>query len=320
MDAEKPILSILVVSFNCSALLRACLSSVAANPPSCSYELVLVDNGSTDGTVAMVENDHPEVRIVANTANLGFAGGTMLAAEHARGELFLLLNPDTVVLPGAFDALMNGLLDDEQRHIAGACLLREDGSPGTSWGDFPTIGWVLAYTAPWNRLGLRMRSRSRMGSTCDGIHDVTSVGWVSGAALLVRRDVWERLGGLDTGYFMYFEETDLCHRVHEAGGDVVVVPGARIVHVEGGVIGAASLRQRVWFTESLLRFFDRTAGLWPRVVVRAWIFAINGGLWLLSWPAGVFMAHARDARGRYAALVRIAAGRPVDLLAKDGVR
>jgi GT2 family glycosyltransferase len=298
-------------------LLADCLDSLAADPPSTSYEVLLVDNGSSDGTPDMVRERYPQVRIVPNERNLGFSGGNMLAAQHASGRLLLLLNPDTVVLPGAIDELLAALDADARNHVAGACLLQEDGSPGSSWGDFPTVGWAVANTAPWNWLGVKPRSRSRMGSTCADLEGVAVVDWVSGAAFLVRRDVWNALGGLDEGYFMYFEETDLCHRVREAGGRVVVVPSARIVHREGGTVGVASTRQRVWFTAGMIRFFGRTRGVLPAAVVRAWILFVNASLWLLSWPLGLFAMHGRDNRHRYGALVRTALGLRVDLTGEE---
>lgn len=310
--SQPQLLSILIVSYNCADLLTGCLEAVLANPPSCEYEIVLVDNGSSDGTPAMVAGRFPSVRVVENAENLGFAGGNMLAAGHAAGDLLLLLNPDTVVHAGAFDALISELLADEGRWIAGACLLAADGTPGTAWGDFPTVGWALANTAPWNRLGLAPRARARMGATCAGLSAVTSVGWVSGAAFMIRAETWRKLGGLCSDYFMYFEETDLCYRAHEAGGDVVVVPSARITHLEGGVIGEASTRQRVWFTDGLIRFMRRNRGTVVGFVVADWVFVVNLALWLASWPAGLVSAHARRHRVRYLALVRTALGRKVE--------
>jgi N-acetylglucosaminyl-diphospho-decaprenol L-rhamnosyltransferase len=300
-----PLLSVLIVTYNAEKVLAACLDSLAENPPSCEYEVLCVDNGSTDGTRGILEDRRHQVLVIDNDRNLGFAGGNVLAAEHAQGELLFLLNPDTVVLPGAIDTLVGELLADETRHVAGACLLTAEGEPGTTWGDFPTIGWALANTAPWNRLGLRIRSRVRMGHTCEGFTGVTSVGWVSGAAFLIRRRVWDALGGLDTGYFLYYEETDLCFRVHAAGGDVVVVPQARIVHMEGAVVGSLSARQYAWSTESLIRFLRRNRGLLAALVVRGWVVGVNCLLWLLSFVGGERMRAERD---RYAGLIRVGLG------------
>ncbi len=308
MSSGSHKLSILIVAYNCAGVLPACLDSLRENPPSCEYEVVCAENGSTDGTGDLIRERYPWVRLHRSDRNLGFAGGNMLAAEHASGDLLLLLNPDTVVLPGALDSLVGSVLADASRHIAGACLMNGDGTFGTAWGDFPTVGWALANTAPWNRLGLKVRSRSRMGHSCDGINGVTSVGWVSGASLLIRRETWDAFGGMDTGYFLYYEETDLCFRVRAAGGDVVVVPDSHIVHLEGSIVGALSARQYVWSTESLIRFLRRNRGPASALVVSAWVVVVNVLLLVLSLPIGLLSRRIRSQRSRYAALVRVGLG------------
>jgi len=308
MSDPAPTLSVLIVAYNAAGLLEACLDSLAANPPSCSYEVVCVDNASSDGTRTLLRHSYPWVRLIESGTNLGFAGGNVLAASHADGSLLLLLNPDTIVLPGALDALVDALLADERRQIAGACLVQEDGSPGTSWGDFPTLGWALANTAPWNRLGIKASSRVRMGHTCADLTDVTALGWVSGAALLVRRTAWDAVGGMDVGYFLYYEETDLCFRVHAAGGDVVVVPEARIVHLEGAIVGTLTARQYAWSTESLIRFLARNRGLAQALVLRCWIVAVNTVLLAIALVGSPVSARLRRERPRYSALVRVGLG------------
>lgn len=310
-------LSILIVTHNAVADIGACLSSIEQNPPSVAYEVIVADNASGDGT-AQVARAHSGVTVVETGGNLGFASGNHAAAAVATGDLLLLLNPDTIIGNGALDALILALADEDRIWVAGACLIGPDGGPATTWGDFPTVGWAIANTAPWNRLGLSVRSRSRMGATCEGIDEIRSVGWVSGAAFLIRRSAWDRLGGLHTGYFMYFEETDLCFRVHEGGGDVVLVPDARIVHLEGGAVGQASTRQRVWFTEGMIRFFTRNGSPLSGPTVRAWVFLVNALLWVASWPVGIVWDHARRERKRYGALVRTALGQRV-IFDTDGV-
>jgi GT2 family glycosyltransferase len=267
-----------------------------------------VDNGSTDGTCALVRDRYPWVHLVEAGRNLGFAAGNLRAAEHARGDVLVLLNPDTVVLSGALDALASALLADDGRAIAGACLLAEDGSPVTSWGDFPTVGWAMANTVPWASAGVRVRSRVRMDGTCAGLSDVAPVGWVSGAALAIRRSTWDAFGGMDPGYFLYYEETDLCFRVRAAGGEVVTVPEARIMHLEGATVGTQSVRQYVWSTRSLIRFLRRNRGWLAGAVVSHWVFEVNLFLWLVSVVAGPFSAALRARRPRYDALIKVGLG------------
>jgi len=302
------VLSILVVTYNSGQFVGGCLESLRANPPSCPFEVIVADNDSVDGTTGVVRAGYPEVRLIETGANLGFAGGNRVAAAEARGELLLLLNPDTTVLPGAIDGLTAGLSGQDGAWVAGACLLTRGLAPNTSWGDFPTVGWAVAELAPWRRLGIPIRSRRIVGRNCEGIAAPRDVDWVSGAAFLVRRDAWERLGGLDTGYFMYFEETDFCARVHRAGGRVVLVPSARIVHLEGASVGQSSLRQQVWFHRGLSRFLARNNGPLAACGVRTWTLSVNTLLYLASLVAGPFSRRVRGERPRYAALIRVSLG------------
>ena len=302
------LLSILIVTYDCAEVLPGCLDSLAANPPTCEYEVVCADNASHDGTVALVRERYPWVRVVETGGNIGFAAGNLRAAEHARGQVLVLLNPDTVVLPGALDALTTALLADDNRAIAGACLLAEDGSPVTSWGDFPTVGWAIANTAPWGSVGLRVGSRVRMDGTCADLADITPVDWVSGAALAIRRSTWDSFGGMDPGYFLYYEETDLCFRVRASGAEVVAVPAARIIHLEGAAVGTQSVRQYVWSTRSLIRFLRRNRGWFAGALVSHWVFEINLLLWLVSMVAGPFSPALRARRQRYDALTKVGLG------------
>lgn len=307
-------LSILIVSFNSAGVIEDCLDALAANPPSTEFEVIVADNGSTDGSAELVRRRYPSARLVETGSNLGFAGGNLAAAAKATGDSLLLLNPDTIVQPGSFDALVAALRADDAAWVAGACLLTADGEPNTSWGDFPSVGWALLELAPWRRLGIPVRSKRAVGRTCKTVAETTDVDWVSGAAMLVRRSAWDRLGGLDTGYFIYFEETDFCARVHEAGGRVLIVPEAKVVHLEGASVVQSSVRQRVWFYRSLDRFLRRNNGLLAAVLVRGWTFFVNGLLYLASLPLGVFSPKVRLERPRYAALTRVSLGMKVPLV------
>jgi N-acetylglucosaminyl-diphospho-decaprenol L-rhamnosyltransferase len=304
-------LSILIVTFNSASVIAGCLDSLRANPPSAEFEVLVADNGSADGTTELVRAGYSSVRLVETGSNLGFAGGNSAAAAQSTGDLLLLLNPDTIVPSGALDELVSALCAEESRWVAGACLVTRDGGPSTSWGDFPSVGWAMIELAPWRRLGFPIRSKRAVGGTCEAVVEVRDVDWVSGAAFLVRRDAWDRLGGLDDGYFMYFEETDFCARAHKAGGRIVLVPTARIVHLEGASVGQASLRQRVWFYRSLLRFLSKHSGPLASAVVRLWVLAVNGVLFAGSLVVGFFSASTRTERPRYAALVRVSLGLPV---------
>lgn len=295
-------LSILIVTHNSADVIAGCLTSIAAAPPSVPYQIVIVDNASTDDTREILAG-YPGVRAVERADNDGFAAGNVVGARASDGKVLLLLNPDTVVGEGAIDALLETLSSGAE--VVGACLQSADGAPGTSWGDFPSLGWLFAETAPWRRLGLPLASSRVLGRTCEGLQGRREVDWVSGAALAVSRWLWDQIGGFDAGYFLYFEETDFCFKVKRRGGRVVVEPAARIIHLEGTSVGQMSARQRAWSIQSLFRFFRRNEGLVHELIARAWIGAVNAVLLCASF----LIPSSRDQRPRYRALLRTALSR-----------
>lgn len=299
-------LSILIVTFNCADVLPACLDSLKQRPPSVEHEIIVSDNGSTDGTLEVLLDRQPSVRQLETGGNLGYAAGVRTAAAEATGELLLVLNPDTEVLEGSIDTMIRALERDPSIWVVGACLVAPDGGPNTSWGDFPSAGWAFTEMAPWRRLGLPLRSRRQVGRTCDGVTTQRDVDWVSGAALMTRRTAWDAVGGFDPDYFLTFEETDYCYRVRRSGGRVVLEPDARIVHHEGATIGRASVRAQVWFSDGLFTFLRKHHGRGVELAARAWLLLVNSLLWCASWPLGVLSKETRGQRPRYGALVRTA--------------
>lgn len=179
-------------------------------------ELIVVDNASRDGTAEAVEAAAPAALLLRMDENLGFAAGCRAGAETARAPLLLFLNPDATLEPGALAAL---------RHVA---------SDRPDWG-----AWQAAVTLPDGTLNsgggvvhfLGLAWAGRLGEPCDVIgEEPTEVGFASGAAMVVRRSLWEELGGFDEAFFMYAEDVDLSLRIRLAGRGVGVVPRARVVH------------------------------------------------------------------------------------------
>jgi GT2 family glycosyltransferase len=232
---QAPDLSVVVVSYNTRALLDGCLRAVAATVRRHRYEVIVADNGSRDGTVAMLRRHWPAVRLVETGANLGFARACNLGLRAARGRARLLLNSDTEVLPGALDDLVSFLWATPGAGVAAPRLLNSDLTDQGTARAFPTPAAVLfgrksfltrAFpTNPWSRRYLV--GRAHRGDA------PFRVDWVSGACLLIRQEVLERVGALDEGYFMYWEDCDWCRRIAQAGYGVYCVPRARVVHHEG---------------------------------------------------------------------------------------
>ncbi len=224
-------ISIVIVSYNGREHLRRCLASLLAHPPAAEREVIVVDNDSADGSADMVASDFPGVRLLRMRRNLGFAAGANRGIKEATGEAIVLLNPDSEIETDPFAPLLAYLREHDDVGIVAPRLLNPDGSLQLSCRRFPTFSVAL-----FNRYSLLTRlfphnRYSRQYLLNDWQHDsVSEVDWVSGACLMVRRSLLERIGLLDEGYFMYIEDVDLCQRLHRAGAKIVYYPAVSVVH------------------------------------------------------------------------------------------
>ena len=257
-----PNVSVLVVSYQCRPYLEACLESVPAGISGGTCEIVVVDNASNDGSAAMVEARFPAVRLIRATRNEGFARACNRAAAEASAPYLLLLNPDTVVHPGAIDALLAFAAAHPGPGIYGGRTVFADGSVNIAscWGR-PT---------PWSGFcratGLdRVFRRSELFNP-EGIggwqrDSVREVGYVVGCWMLVETRVWRALSGFDEAFWMYGEDCDLCQRAHDLTGlPPLVTPEAVITHHVGKSSGDPTQRalQIARSRASLIRKY------WPR--------------------------------------------------------
>jgi GT2 family glycosyltransferase len=258
-ETVAPPLSVVIVSYNTRDLLRACLRSVFDSLRGLSVEVWVVDNASTDGSAAMVAAEFPAVHLEARDNNLGFARGNNLALRQASGRYLLLLNPDTVVPPGALDALIAVMEAHPEASVCSPLLLNADGSPQWCWARFP--GWKSELSG---RLDLS-QSPYPLADFADPAKRVTmqpfTVNWVGGACFLVRRSAMETVGLLDEGYFMYSEETDWCARFTAAGGKVLLVPTVTITHLGGQSSRAVPVATRRRMYQSSVRFYRKRYGV-----------------------------------------------------------
>jgi GT2 family glycosyltransferase len=215
--------SILIVNWNGKRFLADCLNSIVEKV-TVPYEVVMVDNNSTDGSAEIVEREFPWVRLVRSSENLGFIRGSNLAARHAKGDYLLLLNNDTVLLSDIADGLK--ILDgDPKIGVVGAIMYGKSGEIRPSTGHFPSpLRLWLIRSMGW--------SAARQYRTPSGI-EVRRVDWVTGAFLLTRAEAWRQVGGMDERSFMYCDDIDLCKTMSIAGLLTVQCPTLRYVHFEG---------------------------------------------------------------------------------------
>lgn len=270
-----PELSIVILNWNVGRLLAACLRSLplASGEWWGRSEVIVVDNASVDGSAQMVERDFPEVRLIVMPRNIGFAAGNNRGIQAARGKYILLLNPDTVAQPGSICALADYMRAQPETGIAGPRLLNPDGTLQPSRRRFPTLGTAFVESTPLQRwLGdTGPIRRFYMLDRPEG--ERQKVDWLSGAALLCRRNALMQVGLLDPGYFMFSEEVDLCKRMKDAGWGVVYLPDAEITHYGGGSTGQAVAARHVDFNTSKARYFRLHEGKPAGELVRRYLLA-----------------------------------------------
>lgn len=232
---EPPEVSILLVNWNTREMTLECLASIYRETTRCRFEVIVIDNGSVDGSAAAIAEQFPQVRLMAEEVNHGFGRATNIQAKEARGQRILLLNTDTVVLDHAIDNLVEFADTQPQARIWGGRTLFGDRSLN------PTSCWGLL--TPWNvisrAVGLKLlfsnsplfNDREYPGWARDSVREV---GIVTGCLFLVDADFWRELGGFDSRFFMYGEEVDFCYRARRAGARPMITPAATIVHYGGG--------------------------------------------------------------------------------------
>jgi N-acetylglucosaminyl-diphospho-decaprenol L-rhamnosyltransferase len=258
-------LAVAIVSYNTCSYLRMCLQSVLQEVPD---EVVVVDNGSTDGSIEMVRTEFPSVQLLVDARNRGYGAAANEAIAVCSAEYILLLNSDTRVEPGAFHALRQYLEAHPAVGIVGPRLLCLDRTLQPSCYPFPKplymfleetrIGWALRYVP---------LLRERYLYTWSHRHP-RSVAWVQGSALAIRRSAFNGVNGFDESFFMYFEETDLCYRLREAGWQVHFTPSATVIHAGGGSTRQFRARMLIQLFKSTAHFYQKHYSRWHLVQFR----------------------------------------------------
>ncbi len=287
----SPAVSVVLVCYHSRDVLADCLASLAACAMRVPHEVVVVDNDSADGTVAWLRAEHPAVRIIANPHNHGFASAANQGLALSRAPALLLLNPDSRVEGAGLECLLATLASDPGCAVAAPRLLDDDGTPARSCGRLPTL-WTLAC----EHLGLTLAfpgnawfaSYKYAGVPLERLD---TVGWASGAALLIARRAYEAVGGLDDGFFMYMEEVDWCLRAQRMGWRVRYVPGATFTHSGQHASRGSAGRTYLHNLRSRVRYFRKHHGLLASGAAKAILLTSLVLKWLCT-RAGVRGAEA----------------------------
>ena len=265
-------LSICIVSWNTRELLASCLSSISLWAGDMNHEVIVVDNGSRDGTPSMLRERFPGVRLIANSDNQGFAQATNQAIRASTGRYVLLLNSDTRMMDRSLHDMLAFMDEHAEVGAAGACLLNPDGTIQV----YPTV--LPSLWGHWMQtMGLKcwpIRSRFTSLNTSTGPREVERV---KGACMLVRREALTEVGPLDEDLFLYGEEDDWCLRLREAGWKVFYLPHARVIHH-----GRASVDQVA--EEMFLQLYKSKVAFYRKHRGPLKTFVLKGILFFSNWP------------------------------------
>ena len=246
-------LSIVIVSFNAAADLATCLASLRAAPPAIPHEIVVVDNASTDDSVAAARAV-AGVTVIALERNVGFAAANNVGIRATTGELILLLNSDTIVPPGAIDALVARLRAMREAAVAGPRLVDAHGTPELSFGRM---------IAPLNEFRQKHRSAAFVARETSREQFVD---WVSGGCLLVWRRDAEAAGLLDERFFLYTEDVDFCCSIRKLGRKILFTPVATITHLRGRSRSTRPEASQQAYRRSHVAFYEKHHPVWAPIL------------------------------------------------------
>ncbi len=309
-DATATDLSVCIVNWNTKDLLRGCLGSIYGQQWDSSLEVIVVDNASTDGSAAMVRRELPQVRLIANSENFGFARASNQAFTQAHGRYALVLNSDIAVKPGALDSMVRFMDRHPDAGMIGCELLNPDGSPQRScWRGFPSLSMALGDALYLWRLAPSLaRGPANMRRQTDR-REPLEVDHLLGACMMVRREVIAQVGGMNEGLFLFLEDTEWCYRLRANSWKIYYLPSAQMIHFGQGSVHQnpertlpEQYRNFVWFYRTHAGPSAARVGILKLVIVLASVLRV--GLW--TWRARVASQRdqARRMRSAYWQVIR----------------
>ncbi len=255
-------LSIIIINRNTRQMLLDCIASLYQTVRNANFEIFVVDNASSDGSVEAIQQAFPSVAVIANRTNEGFARANNRALRLMQGRYAVLLNSDTLMKDEALEKLLTFMDSRPDAGMCGPQLLNVDGSDQTSYGNFPTVLGEFSSKTLIRILAPRMyRNLYKPAHTEQD--EPLPVDFIIGACMVARREAIVRVGMLDEDYFFFYEEIDWCRRMGNAGWLVYHVPDAEIYHFGGGSTREVSLRARAESWRSRYLFFKKSLGLGP---------------------------------------------------------
>jgi len=253
-------LSIIVVNWNTCDLLAKCLECVETTVKKISYETIVVDNNSTDGSQAMVQTRFPQVKLIANGDNVGFATANNQGIQISEGRYVLLLNSDAFVKENTIDRMVAFMDAHPEAGMAGCKLLYEDGRLQPSCATFPTLATEFYIAIGLDKLFPKSKIFGKYLMTDWDYSTTREVDVIMGAFMLARKSVIEQVGMMDESFFMYSEEVDWCYRFKAAGWKILFTPEVECIHIWGGSSRAVKVETLIRLYRARVQFFRKHYG------------------------------------------------------------
>ena len=315
MTITQPDLSVIIVNWNAAPLLRSCLTSVFESRKNLDVEVWVVDNASTDDSVKLLRTEFPQVKLLVNPENLGFAAANNQAASQSLARYMLLLNPDTEVPPQSLDLLVSYADSHPAVGVMGPRLLNSDGRIQRScWRGYPDLAMAFSdalYLWKVPILPIAHKSEYQPGE----LTEVRDVDHLLGACMLIRREAWSAVGPLDADFLLFLEETDWCWRAKQAGWRIVYYPNAGVVHYGQHSVRQNPVRSLPQFYKSYCLFYRKhyphnRVGLRTLKGIIALAAVVRIGLWTIrTWQASgqEQRNQSRNMRAGYSQVLRVLA-------------
>ncbi|MBA7631330.1 N-acetylglucosaminyl-diphospho-decaprenol L-rhamnosyltransferase [subsurface metagenome] len=252
--------SIIILNYNGKSYLKNCLTSIFENTHNITFEVILVDNASTDQSVEFVKGEFSAVRVIENKENVGFAKGNNIGVEQAKGEYIIILNNDTIVLPNAINNLISFMKKEPIKMIVTGKVLKFKRHFESNCGRFPTFlseylyfgFFLIRYIKNPYSQKFRIKTWER-----DKLQEID---WVSGCYFAIKKDEMLKLNGFDENFFLYYEDVDLCYRFRNSGGRVLYYPQSVIKHLKGGTSQTDFLKAISINYKSAIYYFTKICG------------------------------------------------------------
>lgn len=286
-------LSVIIITWNMADLVRECLDRLLGQTHHASMEIIIVDNASRDGTTDIIRSEYPQVTLIANEENVGYARANNQAIGISKGRYILLHNTDAMVIEDAVDRMVAFMDAHPGVGVLGPRLLNVDGSL-QRWtaGAFPSLGSAICHFFMLSRVAPGRRLLRGMYLSHD-FDRPTEVDWVSSASFILRAEALREVGVLDETFFAYMEDVDICYRMKQAGWQVCYDPECSVVHYMGqntksrpGRVSPSSIR-------NLNAYFKRRHGLVPALLLKI-IEALGFGLRMATYEVGARLTHNQE--------------------------